>query len=106
MQAGLAARWRDRKLQGGTHDYGAVRQALFAYSVCRRRVVAGLALKEIFLILVVVFDLGLLASVIWRWIQVLPTLAADEEDFADDPPQPDMASQREAAEAVRAVIRH
>lgn len=67
---------------------------------------AGLALKEIFLILVVVFDLGLLASVLWRWIQVLPTLAADEEDFADDPPPPDMAAQREAAEAVRAVIRH
>ncbi len=66
----------------------------------------GLALKELFLVLVVLFDLGLLASVIWRWIQVLPTFAADEEDFADEPTILDMAAQREAAEAVRSVIRH
>lgn len=66
----------------------------------------GLALKELFLVLVVLFDLGLLASVIWRWIQVLPTFAADEEDFADEAALLDMAAQREAAEAVRAVIRH
>lgn len=66
----------------------------------------GLALKELFLVLVVLFDLGLLASVIWRWIQVLPSFAADEEDFAVGPMGLDMAAQREAAEAVRAVIRH
>ncbi len=65
----------------------------------------GLALKELFLVLVVLFDLGLLASVIWRWIQVLPTFAADEDDFADEATLLDMAAQREAAEAVRAVIR-
>lgn len=66
----------------------------------------GLALKELFLVLVVVFDLGLLASVIWRWIQVLPTFAADEEDFGEDALMLDMSAQREAAEAVRAVIRN
>ncbi len=66
----------------------------------------GYALKELFLVLVVLFDLGLLASVIWRWIQVLPTFAADEDEFGDDALVMDMAAQREAAEAVRAVIRH
>lgn len=66
----------------------------------------GYALKELFLVLVVLFDLGLLASVIWRWIQVLPTFAADENEFGDDALVMDMAAQREAAEAVRAVIRH
>lgn len=66
----------------------------------------GLALKELFLILVVLFDLGLLASVIWRWIQVLPTFAADEEDFGDEAVILDMSVQREAADAVRAVIRN
>ena len=66
----------------------------------------GVALKELFLILVVLFDLGLLASVIWRWLQVLPTFAADEEDFGEDAVIPDMSAQREAAEAVRAIIRH
>lgn len=65
----------------------------------------GLALKELFLILVVLFDLGLLASVFWRWIQVLPSFAADEEDFGEEPAFLDMAAQREAAEAVRTVIR-
>ena len=66
----------------------------------------GYALKELFLVLLVLFDLGLLASVIWRWIQVLPTFAADEDEFGDDTLVLDMAAQREAADAVRAVIRH
>lgn len=66
----------------------------------------GYALKELFLVLVVLFDLGLLASVIWRWIQVLPTFAADEDEFGDEALMLDMAAQREAADAVRAVIRH